>query len=427
VGYCPTDQYIRGSCDLADVMAISGAAISPTAADNILVRALLVLFNFRLGQWMNHPTRPPGDLAWPSPLRLVWGYLMVEPQLRDYLFVSDGGHTENTGISTLLQRRSRVIIACDSSQDGNYEFADLRKLLLEGENKYGVRFWMTGKDKKQVRLDDLTPEEKTKIAKSHFLVLRIEYPADSLTRAATLSPQPGGKPGEPARSGYLIYIKPNLTGDESEQLSKFKFSHPSFPHDPTLDQFFEPNRFLAYRELGEHIGEDLCAKLFPGTSVDQVSDIPWLASNWVPQVDIPIAATSDDDFGLHSLTDLPFHVETAEKVFSMLRHSDAGVRQVACTYLCEYGPECGCELKAKTIEVLLNALKQEQVTAVQIELCKALSWVGEDDGRVLERLTALAANESVDPAVRTVCEILAKQVREFRSSDVDGSTAGAGA
>ena len=128
LGYCPTDKY-PGEINLGDVMAISGAAVSPTSVDNVLVRALLVLFNFRLGMWCPNPSRPPADFSWPSPLRAIWGYLFTEPEIRDYVFVSDGGHIENTGIGPLLQRRCRVIIAQDATEDGDYQLADVQKLL----------------------------------------------------------------------------------------------------------------------------------------------------------------------------------------------------------------------------------------------------------------------------------------------------------
>ncbi len=127
---------------------------------------------------------------------------------------------------------------------------------------------------------------------------------------------------------------------------------------------------------------------------------------WKPdEVNVP---TSDSEFGLHSLTDVPFTAESAERVFTMLKHADAGVRHVACTYLCEYGVDAAQELKSRTIDELTRALAQEQQTSVRIELCKALSWVGEDNEVVTQCLHDRVGDESEAPAVRTVCELLVK-------------------
>lgn len=411
VGYCPTEEYMHGTCDLADTMAISGAAVSPTSIDNMLVRALLVLFNLRLGQWLHHPNRPPGDLSWPSPLQLLWGFLMVEPHQRNYLFISDGGHDENTGIGALLERRCRVIIACDASQDGDFQFADFRKLLSASVNKYGIRLWLPGPQGRPVTLDELTPDEKTKLSKRHFLVFRIEYPNDDQTRRSTLTAWAGPDSPLEERSGFLVYIKPTLTGDESPELLKFRVNHNHFPHDPTLDQFFESARFLAYRQLGEHIGDDVCDQLFKSQVVGEKSGTTWLADEWqpvwpeIPSM-TPVLAEPAPEIDLHSLNDLPFTWENAARVLAMLRHPSVGVRHVACTYLCEYGVDASPELKSQAIEALRQVLIDERDVGVRIELCKALSWVGEDRDDVEKLLRSRAMDESEDSAVRSVCEML---------------------
>jgi hypothetical protein len=64
--------------------------------------------------------------------------------------------------------------------------------------------------------------------------------------------------------GYLIYLKPSLKGDEEADLLRHHVEHDPFPHDPTLDQLFDPDMVESYRQLGYHIGESLCKKLTVG-------------------------------------------------------------------------------------------------------------------------------------------------------------------
>jgi hypothetical protein len=42
--------------------------------------------------------------------------------------------------------------------------------------------------------------------------------------------------------------------DEPAELINYRDENPDFPHDPTLDQFYDERRFESYRALGWHIG-----------------------------------------------------------------------------------------------------------------------------------------------------------------------------
>ena len=59
------------------------------------------------------------------------------------------------------------------------------------------------------------------------------------------------------QTGYLLYIKSSLTGNESDYVRAYRQRNPTFPHKTTADQFFSEAQFEAYRALGEHIGDDL--------------------------------------------------------------------------------------------------------------------------------------------------------------------------
>jgi hypothetical protein len=62
--------------------------------------------------------------------------------------------------------------------------------------------------------------------------------------------------GEPSES-WLLYIKPTLTGSEPVDLLEYHRNHPAFPHEPTIDQYFDEAQWESYRRLGEYIGEVL--------------------------------------------------------------------------------------------------------------------------------------------------------------------------
>jgi len=251
LGYTKTAAFREGRHSLADTMAISGAALTPAVGRNLLLRTFLVLTNFRMGQWLPTPSHPGSRRA--ILLRLLWDWLTLQPKQRSLCFVTDGGHTENCGVAPLLQRKCQLIVAVDASFDPDGQFLDLARLLRTSESRYGIRFSSTASDDKPV---DLTPIRSIDgKSPAHVVLARIHYPADS-------EDGPASKP----RQGLLIYIKPSFTGDESADLLLYRQDKKEFPHDSTIDQFFEPERFDAYRQLGEHIGDAVWRELWRKTT-----------------------------------------------------------------------------------------------------------------------------------------------------------------
>ena len=44
---------------------------------------------------------------------------------------------------------------------------------------------------------------------------------------------------------------------DSELIRRYRTNHPEFPHESTLDQFFDEEQFEAYRQLGVHAARGL--------------------------------------------------------------------------------------------------------------------------------------------------------------------------
>jgi hypothetical protein len=75
----------------------------------------------------------------------------------------------------------------------------------------------------------------------------------------------GDHDADPARSpanmaGILLYIKPSLTGREIQDVATYAAAHPSFPHEPTSDQYFDEAQFECYRRLGRSAGDEALSK-----------------------------------------------------------------------------------------------------------------------------------------------------------------------
>ncbi len=365
-GYVQTDSYFNNKLDLADALAISGAAVNPAAVANPLARVLMLLLNFRLGQWLPNPACNRLGHWWGSPLRLFINFLFWKPEDRAYCFVSDGGHDENSGVGALLERRCRVIIAVDASFDPDYSFVDMLRLIRLGAAEHGVRIVEPGKSVSTpacqtppLPFDRLIPAKQLKgLAQSHYFVAHIVYPP----AIGPVSEQP---------PSYLILVKPNFTGDEPTELLHYRKENPDFPHDPSVDQFYEPRRFACYRQLGEHTGEVVCDELFNETRWPNTTERGWwLADEWTlsqaPSVEV--------------VTKIPaeFNASTRAAVLHGLCHSDPSVRRAALELFSLDQLPAGTPrpLLRQAVEDLITAFwaaSAQHDTTFQVLLCAVIS------------------------------------------------------
>ncbi len=225
--------------DLRTAMAISGAAASSHMGliSMPALTALITLLNVRLGFWIKQPDRLKEGLRFPGFLCLLKEMLgrgMSESSA--WLNLSDGGHIENTGCYELLRRRCKLVIAVDGEADASLGFSGLLTLIRHAQVNLGVRI--------DPKLDDLRVNAKTGYSHKHSLLCRVHYP-DGAT-------------------GLLLYLKLSLTGNESELIRGYRAKNLAFPHQSTLDQFFDEEQFEAYRQLGVHVVQGLFTKAICG-------------------------------------------------------------------------------------------------------------------------------------------------------------------
>ena len=236
-GYRPSSEY-AGGLTLGQAITTSGAAVSPNmgAASSPALTFLLAILNARLGVWLGDPGRP-GAATWRlrTPAfgltNLVNELLGRTTDKSRYIYLSDGGHFENLALYEMIARRCRYVIVSDAGCDTTYCFDDLANAV------------------RRVRIDFGIPIEfpygvDIGAAKSaaRWAVGTIRYSA--------LDPA--------ADDGILIYLKPALTGDEPIDVVNYARSHPAFPQESTMNQWFNVAQFESYRMLGLHTVQSIC-------------------------------------------------------------------------------------------------------------------------------------------------------------------------
>jgi hypothetical protein len=256
VGYHPTAEWWTNGTpvDVATAMAISGAAASPQMGLGSLptLSALMALLNIRLGFWIPNPKKPPRRPPGAECLlREMTGMLMSEE--RGWLNLSDGGHIENMGLYELLRRRCKFIVCVDGEADPESTFHGQLTLVRHAQIDLGIQI--------EPRLDEMRPDSKTRYSRTHAQLFRVIYPPT--------------RDGRDAGIGLLLYLKLSLTGDEAELLKRYRFLHPEFPHQSTLDQFYDEEQFEAYRQLGVHVAKGTFAPALLTQTVHPQSVEAW--------------------------------------------------------------------------------------------------------------------------------------------------------
>jgi GNAT superfamily N-acetyltransferase len=228
----------RSSFTLGRAMAISGAAVDPNirSYQNSLFTFVLTLLNIRLGYWIKNPRMLNDKETWPNEdePKGIW-FLLKEllgqtTSSDNYVHLSDAGDFDNLGVYELIRRRCRFIIAVDAGEDNEAASSNLSNLIRLVRMDFGIRI--------HIDTDGFKTVGENGFSASHVTIGDIRY--DDVDH--------GQLPGT------LVYIRNTMTGDEPPDLLNYAVANPRFPHDSTMDQFFDEKQFESYRALGDHIG-----------------------------------------------------------------------------------------------------------------------------------------------------------------------------
>ena len=273
-------------------VSISGAAFSTGLGmrTSAALSLLCGLFNIRLGYWWNSGMGPE-QRHWKEPTTIVnrvgrkissafplQMYLLDEftgrfhGPARNHWYLSDGGHFENMGVYELIRRRLPLIILSDAEQDAEFRYSGLANLIRKARIDLDAEITFLGENE----LDDLLHESvrplfgtKEQLRRGRWSQepvgdgnekqqrLSIDEPPDPSRLSLAHASLAWIKYNGTGERSLLLYIKPTLTGDEPSDVLQYHSSHSSFPHESTIDQFFDEEQWESYRVLGEHIGNQL--------------------------------------------------------------------------------------------------------------------------------------------------------------------------
>ncbi|MFC6288232.1 hypothetical protein ACFP3Q_14240 [Nocardioides sp. GCM10027113] len=249
---------------LTTMMAVglSGAAVSPAMGRFRIgpVSMVLAFLNVRLGAWLPNPRyaatiaaqeraradagRPPRPLPRPGLGYLFKEFLGWFDPSDLFVYVSDGGHWENTALVELLRTAHHREVVCVDADAGPGNLAtsvskaiDLAQLECAAQVVLNLDVLRADRDPSPGR--DYSPRSV-----NLGLVRRFDGDPTEWTGSRE------DIEASAERIGLLWYTKPALTEDMPPQLLAYREVDPTFPRVSTVNQFFHAAQFAAYRDLG---------------------------------------------------------------------------------------------------------------------------------------------------------------------------------
>lgn len=273
---------INHPLSLGQWIGISGAAFSTGLgrATSLGTSLLLGLANIRLGYWWPSNFKEPGGSDWRPREPAIARWLPTQTYLfyeltahfhghrRNYQYLSDGGHFENTGAYELLRpgRHMELIVLADCGCDPTYRFDDLANLSRLARIDHALDIC----EDRGVLADPVLGEVFASLD-------QFSQPVSPTARQCAVLLNVFSHQGTAAEQALpvcrILLLKPRLIAGVAPDVLNYARQNPAFPNQSTVDQFFDEAQFESYRQLGLNIGQ----VLFGGgaDSVESVSAALW--------------------------------------------------------------------------------------------------------------------------------------------------------
>lgn len=276
-------------------LAISGKR-KPDKVGDVILGWLLNAMNWDLGAYLSNPNTPlwhrwlhsalPAPLWWLDDLTLSGLAPQNKTEFdrtkskfdpangRDDRFstsilVNDGGKSENLGAYSLIRRGVENIIIVDAEHDPNSKYEGLRHLLYSVRNELGLE--ATDPDGNPTH--DFVPCDKSVLPPQSTEWPNVKHlPPQAAVMCAQLRKLDGKENiAQDVKTIKLFYLKLSLDKEllkNPSNIDKYPYSvidyaneHDQFPQESTIDIFYSPAQFTAYRDLGEFMGKRLAENL----------------------------------------------------------------------------------------------------------------------------------------------------------------------
>lgn len=263
------EQRLLAPISFSKAVATSGAAVDEGARQLRGVGDFFVsAANLNLGYKMRNPATQEGPMGsvWFLTYKLLGGFplkFVVPEQYHATLRISDGGHAENLGLYSLIERGTRRIVVVDAEHDPDYEFESLKRIRGNLEANLGITL-ACAEDAKSgqcplagdyIQRQGAGVFELTATGfpwQEPSRILYVKLSLDERKLADNLAAQPDQAcltslaDLDEAAAHYSCNVARYYDGETGQ--------HNAFPQNTTADIWYSEEQYEAYRDLAYFIG-----------------------------------------------------------------------------------------------------------------------------------------------------------------------------
>lgn len=259
------EQELWAPVPFSKAIALSGAALDEGARQ---ARGLadfgLSAVNANLGYEIRNPTtqKSPAGSAWFYTYKLIGGFplkFLVRENWQATLRLSDGGHNENLGLYSLIERGTRRIIVVDAEHDPDYTFESLKRVQANLKANQRIELHCVGPcplagdyiQRQGVGVFELTAKGFPWSEPSQIIYVKLSINerllADSLKDAKNRDCLRSLTVLQANSETYPCNVSRYYDGERGNTNA--------FPHNSTADVWYSEGQYEAYRDLAYFIGK----------------------------------------------------------------------------------------------------------------------------------------------------------------------------
>lgn len=245
--------------------AISGSAVGSGMGRNTSLGGAmaLTLANMRLGYWWRAQDCGQGISG---KRRLLPGLACLTSEFLGHFtagshwYLSDGGHSENSGALSLLERGCGFMVVADNGEDASFSFADLEIFIRTARTDIGMEVEVAAEKQfpasihkaKDCFLNGEDGDWRARIADEHNTAFAL------LLKATDIPQRINGKwRSRHGSTSWIVWLKPARLANLPTDIATYSILNPDFPQQSTGNQFFDEAQWESYRRLGFEMGRRL--------------------------------------------------------------------------------------------------------------------------------------------------------------------------
>jgi len=252
------------------VVATSGAAVDEGARELRGVGDFAVAaVNMNLGYKVRNPKtqQSAAGTAWYWTYKLLGGFplrYIVPEKHQATLRLSDGGHAENLGLYSLIERGTRRILVVDAEHDPDYEFESLKRIKANLKSQLNIEL-SCAKDREpgncplagnymQNQGDGVFELKASGFPwQEDSTIIYVKLSVDERLVADNLPDKDGDKACLPSLAG-LEQTAPAYPCNVARYYESERHRNNAFPHNSTADVWYGETQYEAYRDLAYFLG-----------------------------------------------------------------------------------------------------------------------------------------------------------------------------